>query len=121
MAVKNYLDSFLFSLWNPVVPCFDETDLPTFMGFSQFDVDYMPLGNLAQDLCTITQTLSHKSCESNNDVLGRIETVMLVISNVESTFNPSFLNKCTSHSGMIPAYAWYSYMKIFEIFWKVYI
>ena len=49
----------------------------------------MPYGNLAQDLCTISHTFSHKSYESSNDVLGRIETTMPVISKVESTFSPS--------------------------------
>lgn len=66
----------------------------------------MPYGNLAQDLCTISHTLSHKSYESNNDVLGRIETMMPIISKVESTFNPSAIDKCDSDC-MILACIWY--------------
>lgn len=85
------------------------------MSFSQFGSCYMPYGNLAQDLCTISHTLSHKSCKSNNDVLGSIETMMPIISKLESTFNPSALDKCISYCVMILAYIWHCYMKIPEI------
>lgn len=120
MPIKNYLASFLLSLWNPLAPFFDETDLPTFTSFSQFDLCYMPYGNLTQDLCTISHTFNHKSYESNNDALGRIETTMPVISKMESTFNPSAVDSCASHCVMILACIWYGYMKMFKIFSKSY-
>lgn len=89
MPIKNYLASFLLSLWNPLVPFFDESDLPTFTSFSQFGLYYMPYGNLAQDLCTISRTFSHKSYGNSNDVVGRIEATMPIISKVESTVSPA--------------------------------
>ena len=89
MPIKNYLASFLLSLWNPLVPFFDESDLPTFTSFSQFGLYYMPYGNLAQDLCTISHTFSHKSYGNSNDVVGRIEATMPIISKVESTVSPA--------------------------------
>ena len=89
MPIKNYLASFLLSLWNPLVPFFDESDLPTWTSFSQFGLYCLPYGNLTQRLCTISHTFSHKSFESSHDVLGRIEAMMPIISKVKSTFSPS--------------------------------
>ena len=46
---------------------FDETDTRILTSLLQFGSCYMPPGNLAQDLCTISCTLSHKSCKNNNN------------------------------------------------------
>lgn len=68
---------------------FEETDLPTFTSFSQLGLGYVPRGNLAQGFCSISHALGCKFCESNNDVWGRIEIGVPIISKVESAFDPS--------------------------------
>lgn len=86
---KNYLSDFVSSIWNPLLsflffslhflnttpffPPFDETDIPILTSLSQFGSCYMPSGNLAQDLCTISCTFSHKSCKSNNNASCRMK------------------------------------------------
>lgn len=118
---KTYLAHFLLCLWNSLAPFFDETDLPTFTSFSQFSLCYMPYGNLAQDFCTISHPFGHKSYASNNDVLGRGETVMPVISNMESTFSPSAADKCAAHCAAIAAWIWCGYRKMAGIVSKSYV
>lgn len=118
---KTYLAHFLLCLWNSLAPFFDETDLPTFTSFSQFSLCYMPYGNLAQDFCTISHPFGHKSYASNNDVLGRGETVMPVISNMESTFSPSAVDKCAAHCAAIAAWIWCGYRKMAGIVSKSYV
>lgn len=60
---------------------------PRLRVFSQLGLGYAPRGNLAQGFCSISHTSGRKSCESNNDVWGRL--VAPVISKVESAFDPS--------------------------------
>lgn len=62
---------------------------PRLRVFSQLGLGYAPRGNLAQGFCSISHTSGRKSCESNNDVWGRLERVAPVISKVESAFDPS--------------------------------
>lgn len=57
---------------------------------------------------------SHKSYESNNDVLGRTETMMLVISKVENILNllpPTHVFLCWD-----PSVSWCGYVKMPRIF-----
>lgn len=75
-----YLEPFALSFFSlhflnttPFFPSSDETDTRILTSLSQFGSHYMPSGNLAQDLCTISCSFNHKSCKSNNNASCRMK------------------------------------------------